>query len=279
MLYGRKPERRRIEQLVGNLVDGDPGLLVIRGEAGSGKSVLLDYAAGYGAEDVQVLRGYGVQSEIELPFAALHQLVRPLLNRTGDLPAAQAAALSNAFGTAPAGQVDRMLVGLGALTLLSEAAEERPLLCLIDDAHWLDEPSVDTLRFIAGRLLAERIGMLFAVRDGETTLFPGAPQIMLAGLDAAAATELLADAHPDLTGDLIQRLIEETSANPLALRELPTALSAAQRAGLEPLTGPLPLPERVQQIYAAQLETLPAATRALLLLSAAEEAGDLSVVL
>ncbi|HWD79225.1 MAG TPA: LuxR C-terminal-related transcriptional regulator, partial [Kribbella sp.] len=154
-----------------------------------------------------------------------------------------------------------------------------PLLCLIDDAHWLDEPSVDTLRFIAGRLLAERIGMLFAVRDGETILFPGAPEIMLAGLDAAAATELLADAHPDLTGDLIQRLIEETSANPLALRELPTALSAAQRAGLEPLTGPLPLPERVQQIYAAQLETLPAETRALLLLSAAEETGDLSVVL
>ena len=279
MLFGRSRELQRIDRLVADLVDGVPGHLVIRGEVGSGKSVLLDHAAGCGGDDVQVLRGYGVQSEAELPFAGLYQLLRPLLDRVDDLPEPQALALRGAFGVIPSGEVDRMLVGLGALTLLSEAVEERPLLCLIDDAQWLDEPSADTLRFVAGRLVAERIGLLFAVRDQETVWFPAAPEVRLAGLDSAAATALLAQRHPDLTGDVIRRVIEETSANPLALTEIPGALSPAQRAGIEPLAGPLPLPERLQAIYQGQLHKLPESTRAILLLSAAEESCNLAVVL
>ncbi|MFI6833607.1 AAA family ATPase [Kribbella sp. NPDC050241] len=279
MLYGRQPERQRIEHLVGNLTDGNPGLLVIRGEAGAGKSVLLDHAASCAGDAVQVLRGYGVQGEAELPFAALHQLLRPLLDRMDDLPGPQAAALRSAFGLMPSEQVDRMLVGLGTLTLLSEAADERPLLCLVDDAHWLDKPSADTLWFVAGRLVAERIGLIFAARDEQPIQFPAAPEVRLTGLDTAAAAALLTESHPDLTGDVVRRVIDETSANPLALIELPAALSAAQRAGVEPLPGPLPLPERLQKIYQVQLENLPAATRAILLLSAAEESSDLAVVL
>jgi DNA-binding CsgD family transcriptional regulator len=276
MLYGRQPERRRIQDLIGSLVDGDPGVLVVRGEAGSGKSALLDEAASF-RPDVRVLRGYGVHGQAELPFAALHQLLRPLLDRIDHLPAPQAAALRGAFGLETAADPDRMLVGLGALTLLSEAAEDQPMLCVIDDAQWLDVPSADTLWFVAGRLVAERIGLLFAVRDDD--LYPAAPQVRLEGLDVAAATELLAETHPELTGDLVQQLIKETSANPLALRELPTALSTAQRSGAEPLAGPLPLPERLQQLYEAQLQELPADTRTLLLLCAAEQSSDLEAVL
>lgn len=279
MLFGREPERQRIEHLVGNLLDGTPGLLVIRGEAGVGKSVLLGHAASCAGDAVQVLRGYGVQGEAELPFAALHQLLRPLLGHIDDLPGPQADALRSAFGLLPSDQVDRMLVGLGALTLLSEAADERPLLCLVDDAHWLDKPSADTLWFVAGRLMAERIGLIVAVRDEQPIPFPAAPEVRLAGLDPAAAAALLTQRHPELTGDVVRRVIDETSANPLALIELPTALSAAQRAGIEPLAGPLPLPERLQKVYQVQLDNLPSETRAILLLSAAEESSDLAVVL
>ena len=279
MLFGRGPERLRLEQLVTAVENGDPSLLVLRGEAGSGKSTLLDHAASCCAQETLVLRASGGESEAELPFAGLHQLLRPLLWRTNGLPQPQAAALQGAFGTTPARQADRMLVGLAALTLLSEAADEQPLLCLIDDADRLDRPSIDALSFVAGRLLAERIGLLMAARDDGAAFLSGVPELRLAGLDTEAATSLLLARYPELPGDVVTRLIQETSANPLALREVPTAMSAAQRAGLEPVAGPLPLTECLQDIYSAQVSELPKVTQQLLLLAAAEDSGELAVIL
>jgi predicted ATPase len=279
MFYGRGPERQRIEQLVGDLINGIPGLLVIRGEAGVGKSVLLNHAARAAGDAVQVLRAFGIESEAELPFGALHQLVHPLLDHLGDLPEPQATALSGAFGLTPAQDVDRMLVGLGTLTLLSDSADTRPVLCLIDDAHWLDEPSADALRFVAGRLVAEHIALVVATREDHGAWTPSEPELRLTGLDTAAATALLTECHPELTGEIVGRVINETSANPLALIELPAALSQAQRAGIEPISGPLPLPERLQAIYQDELDKQPAAARSVLLLCAAEESCDLDVVL
>ncbi|TCC62909.1 helix-turn-helix transcriptional regulator [Kribbella pittospori] len=276
MLFGREPERVRLQQLVAAVEDGHPGLLVVRGEAGSGKSTLLEHAASCCADDTLILRATGGESEAELPFAGLHQLLRPLLWRTGDLLQPQADALDSAFGTTPARHADRMLVGLAALTLLSEAADEHPVLCLVDDADKLDRPSVDALWFVAGRLLAERIGLLMAARD---EFLSGAPELWLTGLDEEAATSLLRARNPELTDDMVARVIEETSANPLALREVPTALSAAQRAGVEPVVGPLPLTERLQDIFSARVSELPESTQKLLLLAAAEDSGELAVIL
>lgn len=278
VLYGRGPERRRIEQLIASTRVGDSALLVVRGEVGIGKSALLRYAADH-AGGMTVLRGSGVQTDAELPLAALHQLVRPLLDRIDELPAPQAAALRGAFGLTSVRQVDRMLVALGTLTLLAEAADERPVLCVVDDGQWLDQPTADTLWFVANRLMAERIGILVAVRDGSPHLFPDADELLVGGLDPDAATALLADTHPELSAEVAGRVIAETSANPLGLRELPNALTPAQRAGTDPILGPLPLPDRIQRRYEEQLEALPSDTRALLLLAAAEDTGDLAVVL
>ncbi|HEU4946378.1 MAG TPA: AAA family ATPase [Kribbella sp.] len=278
MLYGRATEKQAIEQLIADARRGESGLLVLRGDVGVGKSALLDHAAGCG-HGMLVLRGYGVQSEAELPFAALHQLLRPLLSRVDALPGPQAAALRSAFGLISLQPADRLQVALGALTLLSEAAEEQPVLCLVDDGQWLDQPSVDTLWFVANRLVSEPISMLLALRSGTVDLFPGTTELPLTGLDVDDAVALLADRYPELSAEVRLRVIAETSANPLALSELPTALTPQQRAGVEPLVGPLPLPDCIQQHYIKQLSHLPQDTRKLLHAAAAEDTGELAVVL
>src|SRR5262245_39747828 len=208
-----------------------------------------------------VLRAGGVEAEVELPFAALHQLLRPLLGGLGRLPSPQAAALEAAFGIAPAGDRDlggerlgdRFLLSVGVLSLLADAAEQRPLACLLDDAHWLDQASADAMGFTARQLGAEGIGLLFAARDPEPRGFdaPGLPQRRLGGLDGSAAAELLAAAAPAAPAPGVRdRLLAAAGGNPLALLELPTALSPAQLAGRAPLPEPLPVGAGVERAFA-----------------------------
>src|SRR5215472_17911150 len=195
VLYGRRQECAAVDRLLQAVREGRSGVLVLRGEAGVGKSALLAYAAGDRAVGVTVLRAAGVEAEVELPFAALHQLLRPLLDRLDHLPAAQAAALRAAFGLAapPGGHEpvggrlgDRFLLSVGVLSLLADAAEQRPLVCLLDDAHWLDQASADALVFAGRRLGAEGIGLLFAAREAEPRGFDavGLPELRLGGLDS-----------------------------------------------------------------------------------------------
>ncbi|HSL64858.1 MAG TPA: AAA family ATPase [Gaiellaceae bacterium] len=281
MLYGRDPERSRIAELLDGARASRSGVLVISGEPGVGKSALLEDARDRAA-DMHVLAGAGVESEAHLPFAALHQLVRPVLGHVDGLPPPQAAALRGALGLAPEGSSDRFLVSLATLSLLAEAAERRPLLCVVDDAHWLDDASADALVFVARRLDAEGIVLLFAAREGELRRFeaPGLPELRLGGLDPAAAGALV-DRHAGaaLSPDLRDRLVAETGGNPLALLELSPALSDAQLSGAEPVLAPLPVGERVERAFLARVERLPEETQTLLLVTAAEDTGELATVL
>jgi len=219
-------------------------------------------AARAGRSGVLVLRGEaGIESEVELPFATLHQLLRPLLDRVGRLPAPQAAALNGTFGLAAA-QGDRFLLSVGVLSLLAEAAEERPLVCLLDDAQWLDQGSADALVFVARRLAAEGIVLLFAARDPEVRRFDaaGLPELQLAGLEAGAAAELLAARSAALASEVRDRLLAVAGGNPLALMELPAMLDQAQLAGRAPLPDPLPVGARVERAFADRIHRLPPPT-------------------
>src|SRR5215469_4092075 len=289
VLYGRHQECAAVDRLLRTAREGHSRVLVLRGEAGAGKSALLAFAAGE-ARGMTVLRAAGVEAEVELPFAALHQLLRPLLDRLGRLPAAQAAALRAAFGLAArAGDHDpgddrpgdRFLLSVGVLSLLADAAEQRPLVCLLDDAHWLDQASADALVFAGRRLGEEGIGLLFAARDAEPRRFdaPGLPEVQLGGLDAAAARELLAAAAPAApVAGVRDRLLAAAGGNPLALLELPAALSAAQLAGRAPLPDPLPVGAGVERAFAERAGRLPAAARTMLLLAAADDTGEVATV-
>lgn len=278
-MRGRNAERDRIEQLLGDARQGKSGALLVHGEAGIGKTALLDHAAGR-ADGARVLRVEGIESEMELAFGGLHQLFLPVLDLVDGLPQPQAAALRAVFGLTADDVRDRFTVGLAVLTMLSEAAAGRPLLCLIDDAQWLDQPSVDMLTFAARRLRAEGVVMLFAVRDGAPgAAVKGLPRLHVEGLERAVAAELL----PGLPPYVADRVIEEARGNPLALIELSAALTPAQRAGR---LGPLALPEegaglpsRIQDGFLEQIRRLPEAAQAVLLVAAADDSGDLAVVL
>src|SRR4051794_10424428 len=281
MLCGRDAERRVIAELVDGARRSHSGVLVLRGEAGVGKSALLD-DAGEHAADMRVLLAHGVESEAQLPFAALHQLLRPVLGDLDALPAGQAGALRAALGLAEGRSADRFLVYLATLTLLAEAAERRPLLCLIDDAQWLDDASAEALVFVARRLRAEAVAMLFAVRDGDVRAFdaPALPELRLGALPDEAAAELLdRTASVHLSADVRDRLVAGTGGNPLALLELPAVLSEAQLSGAEPLIEPLPVGARVERAFLARVRGLPDATQTLLVVAAADDTGRLPVVL
>jgi DNA-binding CsgD family transcriptional regulator len=287
MLYGRRAECDALERLLADARRSRSGALVVRGEAGVGKSALLDHAAGR-AEGMTVLRAAGVESEAELPFAALHQLLRPVLELAGRLPGHQAAALAGALGLGPAGERgtdearDRFLVSVAVLSLLAEAAEARPVLGLVDEAQWLDRSSAETLGFAARRLEAEGVVLLFAARDGDPREFPadGLPQLQLGGLDAEPAAALLAAvAGADLPAAVVDRLVERTGGNPLALLELPGTLDPGQLAGRAPLEDVLPLTARLERTFGERVRRLPDDTRTLLLVAAAETAGDPATVL
>jgi len=276
VLIGRSAERALIDSLLASAREGRGGALVVRGEPGIGKSALLAYAEEQ-ASSMRVLRARGVEAEAEIAFSGLYELVRPVLALADDLPERQAAALRGALGLGP--PVDsRLLIGGGALSLLAAASDERPLLCLIDDAHWLDAASSDALLFVARRLEADGIVMLFAARDGDPQGFEprGLPVLSLPALAQEEAAELLRGSG--LSESVVTDLHRAAAGNPLALLELPAVLSEAQRAGREPLPDPLPVSTTIQDAYARRIESLPEPTRRALVVAAAEPSGDLVVI-
>ncbi|KZB79227.1 ATP-binding protein [Amycolatopsis regifaucium] len=274
MLHGRDTEHRVLDELLSAVMAGHSGALVVLGEPGIGKTTLLDYAAKTAtSEGARVLRGSGVEFEAELPFAGLQLLLRPALRHLDALPEAQAAALRSALGLAPAGGGDQFLIGLAVLSLLARLAEDKPLVCLVDDAQWLDRATVETLLFAARRLAEDGVLLVFGARSHFSA--HGLPELELTGLDASAATALLAEHADDLTPQLRYRLLAEAGGNPLALIELPAALGDADSA----LDTHLPLTEKLRATFSAQLDRLPDATRWLLLIAAAEDTGDLAIVL
>ena len=278
-LVGRDRECARIDELLEAARAGDSGALVVRGEPGIGKSALLDYAAAQ-AEGMELLRTAGVEAEGDLAFAGLYGLLRPILGRLSELPELQAKALAGALGLAPSAGSDRFLASAAVLGLLAEAAEELPVLCVVDDAHWLDTPSADALVFAARRLRAERVAIVFAVREREGRSFErrGLPDLSVTGLEDEDARALLLNRSSELVASVRERLLAEAAGNPLALLELPAGLSEAQRTGIEPLPDSIPLTARVQAAFAARVEGLPAPTQTMVLIAAADDTGDVATV-
>src|SRR3954454_17880001 len=231
-LLGRSSECHTLDRLVATVRAGQSAVLVLRGEAGVGKSALLACLIER-ASGCRIARAAGVESEMELPFAGLHQLCGPMLDRLDSLPAPQREALATAFGLSAGAPPDRFLVGLAVLSLLSEVAEDGPLLCVVDDAHWQDRASAQTLAFVARRLLAESVGLVFAVREpSETRDFAGLPELVVAGLDDGDAAALLHSAIPGRLDERVgDRIVTEARGNPLALLELPRGLTSAELAG------------------------------------------------
>jgi DNA-binding CsgD family transcriptional regulator len=274
-LRDRLSERETLEQLLNEARNGRSAVLVVRGEAGVGKSALLR-AVVDGASGFRVAQIGGVESEMELPFAGLHQLCAPLLPRLDGLPPPQERALRVALGLASGDPPDRFLVALGALTLLAEVAEEEPCLCFVDDAQWLDDASRQVLGFVARRLLAERVVIVFAVREpNEDAEFDGLPELTLGGLDDENARSLLATVIPGRLDERVRdRIVAETRGNPLALLELPRGLSTRQLAGGFGVPELVPLSGRIEESFLRRLEELPPQTRMLLLVAAAEPVGE-----
>ena len=272
-LTGRPRERGVLDRFVVGVRAGEGQALVVRGEPGVGKTVLLDYLAGR-ASGCRVARAAGVQSEMELAFAVLHQLCAPMLDHAKSLPVPQREALRTAFGLSVGPVPDRFLVGLAVLGLLSETAGERPLICIVDDQQWLDRASAQALGFAARRLAADPVGLVFAARvPGEDVA--GLPELVVEGLaedDAAALLESV------LTGPLDaqvrDRIIADTHGNPLALLELPRGLTPAQLTGGFGVSSAMPLDGRIEKSFGRQLETLPAQTQRLVQLAAADPTGD-----
>ena len=275
MLYGRDDELAVVRKLIDAVRSGGSGALVVRGGPGIGKTALLAHAE---TDGLRVLRGTGVEPEAELPYAGLHQLLHPVLGRLDGLPVVQADALRGALGLATTGAPDRFLVGVAVLSLLSELADEGPLLALVDDAHWLDTASAQALLFAARRLGAEPVGVLFAARPGGF-LAPGVPELPLAGLDPSAAATLLAEHAAALDAGARYWVLAEAVGNPLALIELPTVAArggGALSSALSPGTG---LTDRLREAFQSQLRTLPESVRTLLEVAAADATGDLGAVL
>src|SRR5262245_29695960 len=272
---GRSAERELLDRLLENVRGGQSAVLVIRGEAGVGKTALLHYCARQ-ASGFRVAQIAGVESEMELPFAGLHQLCAPLLDRLGALPEPQQLALRIALGLETGDPPDRFLVALAALTLLAEVAAERPVLCLVDDAQWLDAASAQVLGFVARRLLAESVAVVFAVREPtDERDLAGLPAMALAGLDDENSRALLTTVIPGRIDERVRdRIVAETRGNPLALLELPRGLSTAQLAGGFGLPELVPLSGRIEESFLRRLDELPPETRRLLLAAAAEPLGD-----
>jgi DNA-binding CsgD family transcriptional regulator len=275
-LRGRDSECATLDRLLDAVRGGESRALVLRGEPGVGKTALLDYAIG-AAPDLRVLRAVGVESETELPFASLQQLCAPMLDRLERLPAPQQDALRVAFGLSGGQAPDRFLVGLAALSLLSDVAEERPLLCALDDVQWLDGASALALAFVARRLLAEPLAIVFVTREPIDAL-SGLPELVLGGIGDDDAGVLLDSAIPGpLDARVRETILAETRGNPLALLELPRALTPAELAGGFALPG-APLKDRIEQSFLRRAQSLPLHSQRLLLTAAAEPLGDATLL-
>ena len=276
-LSGRRAERDALTRLATDVRGGESRALVLHGEAGVGKTALLEYLAEHAA-GCQTARASGVQSEMELPFAALHQLCGPMIDRVAALPAPQRDALRGVLGLSPEPTPDRFLIGLAVLGLLSSVAEKQPLLCLVDDQQWLDRASAQVLAFAARRLGAESIGLVFATRDPGPEL-SGLPELAIGGLPDADARVLLdAALGTAIDRQIRDQIIAEARGNPLALLELPRELTAEGLAGGFGLPAALPLARGIEQNFERRIAALPSPARRLLLLAAADPTGDPALV-
>ncbi|MFF1877916.1 AAA family ATPase [Leifsonia sp. NPDC058230] len=282
-LRGRRGECEKLDQLLASAVSGSSAVLVLRGEAGVGKTALLGYLVDRAAGFV-VARATGVESEVELAYAVLHQLCTPFLDRIGHLPAPQQQALGTVFGSRTGEPPDRFLVGLAVLGLFAEVAETMPLLCVLDDAQWVDTASAQTLTFVARRLAAERVGMVFAVLD---TIDPGEggdafdtlPELTVRGLSDTDAAALLDSVIVGPFDERVRsRIIAEARGNPLALLELPRDLDAAELAFGIGSFDHAALTGRIERGFTRRLDQLPAPTRQLMLIAAAEPSGDVTLL-
>jgi DNA-binding CsgD family transcriptional regulator len=279
-LLGRAVETDALEGVLAAVRDGLSGVLVLRGEAGVGKTALLDWAAGQ-ADEMQVARVAGAEAEMDMGFAGLHQLLVPFLGGFEGLPVPQRQALGSAFGLVDGPPPDRFLVGMAALTVLTDAAAARPVLCLIDDAQWLNQVSIEVLGFVARRLYADRVGMVFAAREGEgrAVALAGLPELTVGGLGEDAAQELLVtSAGGQVDRQVSGRIVADTAGNPLALVELAAELTAAELSGAEPLDWPLRFEGRLDELYRSRVRALPDSTQTLLLLAAADPTGEPALI-
>jgi hypothetical protein len=272
-LRGRASECALLDELLSAIRRGESRSLVLRGEAGIGKTALLEHLVA-SASDLTVVRAMGVESEAELTYASLHQLCGPMLGHLDRLPTPQRRALGVVFGLSTGAVPDRFLVGLAALSLFAAAADARPLLCVVDDAQWLDQTSAVTLAFVARRLLADPIGIVFATREPAADLRQ-LPELEVRGVrDGDARALLSAAVRFKLDEQVRDRIIAEVRGNPLALLELPRGLSATQLAGGFGPVGARALPGRIEESFARRLAALSDDARRLSLLAAAEPLGD-----
>ena len=272
-LRGRRSECEALDHLVAGVLAGNSQACVLRGEAGFGKTALLDYLAAR-ASQCRVVRAAGVEAEMELPFAGLHQLCAPMLDHLGNLPGPQNDALATAFGLSSGESPDQFLVGLAVLTLLADVSEERPLLCLVDDAQWLDRASAQALAFVARRLRAEAVALVFAEREASSEL-AGLRELAVGGLADEEARALLRSVVPGRLDERVRdRIVAETGGNPLALMELPNGLTHAELAGGFGLSTGSALSGQIEETFRRRLSRLPPPTRELLLIASAEPVGD-----
>src|SRR5829696_6310722 len=276
MLFGREHESARIDEVIDAARRRRSGALVVRGEAGIGKTALMD-AAVERAEGMRVLRALGVESEVDIVFSGLHELLRPALSSLDAIPDSQAEGLRSAMGLGGDAFVERLAVFGGTLSLLSAVAEEQPLLCVIDDAQWLDEASAAAMGFVARRLDADGIAVLFGVREPDSRMLAtrGIAELRLGGLDRASARQLLAERLPPGAGSLVvEQLIETALGNPLVLVEL-SASGAGSRLTVPDIGEPVGAGTNVELGFARRVAQLPGPTRRALLVVAASDVGDL----
>ena len=276
-LVGRRSECEALDRLIEAVRAGESRALVLRGDPGVGKTALLEYVVEHAA-GCRVVRAAGVQSEMELAFAGLHQLLRPMLGRVERLPVPQRDALRTAFGVSTGSAPDRFLVALAVLSLLSDVAEEQPLVCLVDDEQWLDRASAQVLAFVARRLEAESVGLVCAARVADEEL-AALPELVVEGLgDADARTLLNSVLTAPLDAHVRDQIISEARGNPLALLELPRGVTPAELAGGFALPGVVPLSGRIEESFRRRLDALPVETRRLLLVAAADPVGEPSLL-
>src|SRR5262245_42438726 len=278
-LRGRRREREALDRLLADLRAGQSQVLVLRGEAGVGKTALLDYLQAR-ASGCRVEGAAGVESEMELAFAGLHQLCMPLLDSLTHLPDPQQAAINTAFGLEGGVAPDRFLVGLALLGLLSEVAQSQPLVCLVDDAQWFDRASAQALGFVARRLMAEPVALVFVVREpSDERELVGLPEMVVRGLQDSDAGALLDEVTPGPLDEQVRdRILAETRGNPLALLELPRGLTAVELAGGFGRPDARPLASRIEQSFTRRLVSLPSVTRTFLLTAASEPLGDVMLL-